>query len=47
MEGALAGDEGGTTGGAYLLAIVSDEDAAFLADAVDVRRGETHERRWL
>ena len=35
-EHALAGDEGGTTGGAALLGVVVDELGAFLGDAVDV-----------
>ena len=39
----LAGDEGGTAGGAALLAVEVGEHRAVLGDAVDVRRAVSHE----
>ena len=38
----LAGDEGGTSGGAALLAVVVGEGDAFVGHAVDVGRAVTH-----
>ena len=41
-ERVLAGDEGGASGGAALLAVVVGEGDAFVGDAVDVRRLVAH-----
>ena len=41
-ERALTGDEGGTAGGAALLAVVGRQNRALVGDAVDVGRLEAH-----
>src|SRR5262249_4939553 len=42
-EWRLTQDKRGAARGARLLAVVVDEDAALVPDAIDVRRGETHQ----
>ena len=41
-QGALAGDEGGTAGGAGIFAIGIGEDRAFFGDAVNIGRAIAH-----